>query len=449
VALHSQSNAQVLIGDTIADRPNAQTVPTEGTVFHDKTTGSCAVLVIDAKGVHSWDPLCSLPGPTGPTGATGPVQWPKYVVSKGDPVAPFTTIQSAINAAATAGHGAASPATVLVHPGNYAENVTLHDGISVIAFDQTVNLFSGSETQTFITGNVTCNAVESGNFIINGVGVLGNITCAVAGGNLFLTNIAQTAAAGDLISINIANGYLQIENCVFTNNGAGVCIRGGSNTSIVAFDSFFLQANNQVCIVFGANVLHELFGCLVDGQMTLAANGFLAHNVTDSNTSVIPLFVLAMGSEVDVEGGSLSVNTAGVSVFSGTGTYLVNGVPSNGYQSDTTIVQTPPLLLLHAHTRSAPASGAAFVINASFDEWVLTPTGAATAALPDTRTTLNGQRITIKSANGAFAVTVNAAAGDVIDGAASTVIAAGGPPFHAVTLQSVPALRKWDIVSVV
>lgn len=453
MALHTAVNAQVLIGDTIADRPNPATVPTEGTIFHEKTTGNCSVLVISAAGVHLWDQLCAVPGPTGPTGATGLVQWPKYVVSKGDPVAPFATISAAIAAAVAAGHGSANPATVLVHPGTYTENVTLRGGIAVVAFDQSVNLVAGGSTNTTISGNVTCNAGDSGNFVLNGFFVLGTITDAVASTNLFLSNISQTvgAIAGDMVSVNVSGVTLQIENSIFTNNGTGAYIRGGSGTLIVAFDSFFLGTNSQVGIVVGANsFINELFGCLVDGQIVLGANSFLEVNASDCNAVTIPNFSLAAGSSVVVEGGSLSQNSAGVSIFSGSGSYSVNGVPSvNGFQSDTTITQTAPDLLLHSHTRSAPGSGAAFTLNANFDEFVLTPSGAATAALPDTRATLNGQRITIKSANGAFAITVNAAAGDVIDGAGSVTIAAGGPPFHAVQLQSVPALRKWDVVAVV
>lgn len=65
--LRTQVAPQVLIGDSILDRPNPAEMP-QGTLFHESTTGTCSVLVInDATQVRRWEAFC---GGTGPTGAT-------------------------------------------------------------------------------------------------------------------------------------------------------------------------------------------------------------------------------------------------------------------------------------------------------------------------------------------------------------------------------------------
>lgn len=75
--------------------------------------------------------------------------WPKYVVSKGDPLAPYTTIQSAIDAAVGAGHDPTNPAVVLVHPGIYTENITASLGVDLVSFDNELG------RNTTIKGTIT------------------------------------------------------------------------------------------------------------------------------------------------------------------------------------------------------------------------------------------------------------------------------------------------------
>lgn len=58
MALHTQNSVSVLIGDTLADLPNAQTVRLEGTLFHDRATHACRILLIKPDGTHEWQPFC-------------------------------------------------------------------------------------------------------------------------------------------------------------------------------------------------------------------------------------------------------------------------------------------------------------------------------------------------------------------------------------------------------
>lgn len=66
--LRTQVAPQVLIGDSILDRPDPAEMP-QGTLFHESTTGTCYVLVInDITNKRRWEQFC---GGTGNTGAGG------------------------------------------------------------------------------------------------------------------------------------------------------------------------------------------------------------------------------------------------------------------------------------------------------------------------------------------------------------------------------------------
>lgn len=90
--------------------------------------GSAYILTSSSAGVANWQE------------AAGPGGFPitPYVVGSSSLSAGFTTIQSAINAAHSAGGG-----LVFVQPGTYTENLTFYDNIF---------LFGSSESATFITG---------------------------------------------------------------------------------------------------------------------------------------------------------------------------------------------------------------------------------------------------------------------------------------------------------
>jgi len=70
MALRTQVDPYVLIGDSLADLPPPGSVA-QGTLFHEELTGTCRVLVIDpVTQVRTWEDFCG--GATGATGATGP-----------------------------------------------------------------------------------------------------------------------------------------------------------------------------------------------------------------------------------------------------------------------------------------------------------------------------------------------------------------------------------------
>jgi len=74
MALRTQLDPNILIGDTLADRPLAA-AQKQGLLFYAEDTGDSSVLIIDeATGLRHWEAFSSgTVGPTGPIGPTGPV----------------------------------------------------------------------------------------------------------------------------------------------------------------------------------------------------------------------------------------------------------------------------------------------------------------------------------------------------------------------------------------
>jgi hypothetical protein len=127
-----------------------------------------------AQGAQGWQGFQGLQGVQGGQGLQG---WQgfqglqggdqiltKYLVGK-DATDPYSTIQSAIDAAVTDGHVPGNRAQVLIKLGSYTENLTLAPGVDLIAIDQgqqsysvsvigahTFSCTGGAENWVFVTG---------------------------------------------------------------------------------------------------------------------------------------------------------------------------------------------------------------------------------------------------------------------------------------------------------
>jgi hypothetical protein len=439
MALRTQNNAQILTGDTLADRPAASTIPNAGVLFHDSATGDCSILQIHANGTHVWEPFCS-------GGSGGGGGWPDYVVSLSDPLAPFQSIGAAIAAASAAGHGPGDPAVVLVHPGDvYSENVTLRAGIAVVAFDASAAIVNGTAGNTVITGTVVCDPTDVGLFVLTGFTVDGTIACA-AEATLLLNYITlNTTGFANQIQFT-GTGSLQINNSILDNAGSGACInmQGAANLSV--FESSMTGNASQPAIIVSAGN-NLIRGCTVVGQIELTNNAFLAVEDSDTTAASLSQYMVANGATVQVDGGSFNVTPDATDVVAGTGSYHINNVVSTQNEF---LVANSLTLLAPQTIMKAYATSNAGKVSPDFDVFTIATSGVpVTTTLPDTRTALYGQRITIKNTDGLSHITVNAAVGDTIDGAASYTIASGGPPFHAATFQCDPSIRNWYVIGVV
>jgi len=118
----------------------------------------------------------------------------KYVVGS---TSPFTTIQSAIDAADTDISAATGEhAVVLILPGNYTENLTLKQNVHLVGISYPSVLVTGSVTQSFTSGTSTSN-------------------------NCSLFNLRITNTSGSVITFGgTAVQSLRIFRCTLTGSGA-------------------------------------------------------------------------------------------------------------------------------------------------------------------------------------------------------------------------------------
>jgi hypothetical protein len=132
----------------------------------------------------------------------------------------YTTITAAIAAAAADGHSANNPATIMIMPGTYTENVAMKNGISLFG--------CGSNRTVNITGNITGAAVDAGTCAISNISVTGQINFSIAtmsGVTLSLTNCGATSSANGAHALSLSGDGLSIvaTNCSFE---AGDTARG-------------------------------------------------------------------------------------------------------------------------------------------------------------------------------------------------------------------------------
>jgi len=155
----------------------------------------------------------------------------RYVVGLdlGDP---FVTIQAAIDQAVTDGHNFNSPATVLVKPGNYAENITMHPGISVVAtVGQKVNLTRLSGFLTIDLAGATNVTAWSGIDINYGIGApVQFIGTNVQQFHMFNCEVTSASVNPALLATNSGTGSLVVHENVSWNNtssGPAVLLQNG------------------------------------------------------------------------------------------------------------------------------------------------------------------------------------------------------------------------------
>ena len=176
----------------------------------------------------------------------------RYVVGAGTP---FTTVQSAINAAQAAGGNA----TVWVRAGTYTENLTLYDTVNIEGADSALSIIVGTHTPP------TSGAM---NFIRVGLNSATHILTSAAAGTAIITFSRCV--------FNLTNGYV----CNMTNwTGAlkfRYCIDNSTANGIVTNTAGAPISINHGLLGVGANVLTangnvSLFS--VDMECPILVNG--------------------------------------------------------------------------------------------------------------------------------------------------------------------------------
>jgi len=250
----------------------------------------------------------------------------KYVVGTG---LPYTTIQSAINAAVAAG----TPATIFVRAGAYTENLTLYDGIEV----QGSNAF-----QTTITGIHVPPA--AGRCALLNLGLISAthiLSSAVAGtATIKFSQCAFNLTNGYVCNITNWTGAITFEFCSDTSTINGLVLNTATATVVMNNNTIGVGTANPMTIngiltVFNSSVGCPITlagsaistidgGCVLSGAITLSATANLS--IANSRISTGAATAITTTSAVAVNLSDVNINTSNVVAIGGTGTVNFNQV---------------------------------------------------------------------------------------------------------------------------
>ena len=253
------------------------------------------VFTTRAAGVSNWEPVGN--------DTEGGVSITKYVVdTNGGTGVDYTTIQSAITAAAAAG----VDAVIYVRPGTYTENLTLVDGINIIGAD--VGSF-GDIALVEIVGLHTPPA--SGSFAIRDCKLTSAtyvFNSAVAGTtNIFVDHCTIEITNGYLFNLANWTGDLYMVNCGDTSTNNGVITNTGGSVFVAAMSTLGAGNGNTMTLSGNATIFNNIVNCPV----SFAGTGT---SVADAGNSFSGTITTAMTANVTLDDVRISTGaTAAIS----------------------------------------------------------------------------------------------------------------------------------------
>jgi len=217
-----------------------------------------------------------------------------YVVGK-DTGDPYSSIQAAITQAVTDGASMTTPATVLVKPGAYTENVSLAPGVAVVAVAQ------GSRGMTLLQGQLEFSAASAGTLEENTASWCGIDVDAGSAGyaldfkgphtqRLLISESAMRNSSAQACChvANFGGGSVLLgTNVEFTNAGAGeavdIAVGAADFTNV---KSLAASAAGVAVRVRNASTLRTFYHRAL-GQVVFSdtSGGLLAHEQIDAGTN--------------------------------------------------------------------------------------------------------------------------------------------------------------------
>lgn len=251
----------------------------------------------------------------------------RYIVDNVATGSPFTTIQSAINAAVAAG-GAAS---IWVRQGTYTENLTLYSGIDIEGQESSLSIIIGTHTPPAAGSfRFTRLGLQSATHIFSsavaGSAILGCIRCQFNLTNGYVFNVANWT--GDLHVHWCIDDVSTINGVVNNAGGSAVLI----NHSIFGAGTAKALTTNGALTIFSAKIGCP---CLFNGTGTTLLDGAcdFAGNIAtaDTNTVTIAQCRIATGAAQAITHNSASilvldeviVDSANATTIGGTGTIKI------------------------------------------------------------------------------------------------------------------------------
>ena len=200
---HTLTNGQLIIGSTGVSPSNASLTPSQG---FSVANGAGSITLSNLRNVS------------------------KYVVASNAALGQYTTIASAIAAAALDSPTSSSQATIWIQPGVYTENLTMQDSINLRGISQGV----------IIVGASTYNSTAAIS--------LQDITFISSGSNPIIT-VSGT-------------GTLNISNCNFVHS-SGTCISSASACTINVLSCFSRSATSGGTFFSITNATVNIFSCRI------------------------------------------------------------------------------------------------------------------------------------------------------------------------------------------
>jgi len=246
----------------------------------------------------------------------------KYIVGGGSP---YTTVQSAINAANAAGGG-----TVVVRPGLYTENLTLYDGVDIegtvgaisianveihgvhtppaagqIAFrtillSSATNIFNSAAAGTTLIALEECSVNCINGYVFN----LPNWAGAIFGNNI------QTLSADDGFCNLTSTATIQVTN---SSLGSGI-----ANPMIISGLATFVDCSILPPQTYQTNAIVSFKSCAIGYTSTYSGNATAA--AYDTNYSTGTHIAITTTSANPVSLANVIINSSAANVITGTGT---------------------------------------------------------------------------------------------------------------------------------
>lgn len=287
---------------------------------------------------------------------SGVASWEIAAGTSSHPITPFvvgstggySTIQSALNAANTAGGG-----IVYVQPGTYTENLTLFGTTAVVGVAGNSDAGTTGNTITIVgvhtpptTGSFNFSNVklQSSTHIFSssaaGSASLNLLNCIVAITSGFIFNLANWT--GDLIAYNVADS--STNNGVVTNSGGSSCffisatLGNGTGQTMSTTGSVTLEEVDLKCPWSAAT------GTVINCNYTnFSQTVTAANNSTGSflncifNTGATPALTMSSSAAINIRNSSITSSNNPAITGAGAGTLTLGGVD---FTSNTTTAGT-------------------------------------------------------------------------------------------------------------
>ena len=207
--------------------------------------------------------------------------------------------------------------TIVVHPGNYTEDVAI-DNLLAIAITAS-QPGSGTPQSYSITGNVTVSGT-SGSILLHSIGVIGNITHS-SSGSLYVTAIQMGTSNNSTTFTKSGTGYLEVTNGNWAAGTPAVAITGNGLVTFNGVQLTNLTVNNANASVVLRSVPSAVNTTLTSGTLTVINSTM----VGNSNTA--PAITTVAGT-LNIQNSILlrANNTAGTMTVGATTAYLYDDI---------------------------------------------------------------------------------------------------------------------------